>query len=119
MSDSREYVSRKLENGKIHISGDVLSALVSMAVSEVEGVYGLNNSISAKRGVRGIRVIIAENSTISVDCYVIALYGYSVVDVAEAVQAAVTAALEATTACTVTAVNVSISGICHPKTSKK
>jgi len=119
MSDSREYVSRKLENGKVHISGEVLSAIVSVAISEVEGVYGLNNSISAKRGVRGIRVVIAEDSTISVDCYVIALYGHSVVEVAESVQAAVVAALEDTTACSVTSVNVSISGISHPKASKK
>ena len=47
------------------------------------------------------------------------LYGHSVVDVAKAVQDAVTAAVESTTGRTVKSVNVSISGITLPRTAKK
>lgn len=120
MSENREYVSRNLENGKVHISADVLTSMALMAVLEVEGVFSVNNFMSGRKNVgRSIRVVISEDNTISVDCYVIALYGHSVLEVAEAVQEAVTTALEAATACTVSAVNVSISGICHPKGSKK
>ena len=120
MSENKEYVSRELENGAIHVSADVMASLASMAISEVEGVYGLSNAITAKKNVgRGIRVIIADDNAVSVDCYVVVLYGYSVVEVARAVQEAVTCALESTTGATVTAVNVGISGICHPKGTKK
>ena len=38
MSESKEYVSKSVENGAIHISEDVLAAMASMAVVEVEGV---------------------------------------------------------------------------------
>lgn len=120
MSENKEYVSQSLENGAIHISEDVLAAMASMAVCEVEGVYGLSNAISAKKNSgKGIRVVIAEDDTVSVDCYVVALYGYSVIEVAKAVQEAVTSTVESTTASKVANVNVSISGIAHPRTTKK
>jgi len=120
MSDNKEYVSQTLENGAIHVSADVLASLASMAIAEVEGVYGLNNAISSKKSSgRGIRVVISEEDAISVDCYVVVLYGYSVVEVARAVQDAVTTALESTTGAKVSTVNVGISGICHPKSAKK
>lgn len=120
MSENKEYVSRSLENGAIHISEEVLASMASMAISEVEGVFGLGNTISAKKNIgRGVRVVIAEDDTVAVDCYVVVLYGYSVVDVAKAVQDAVTTTLESTTGGKVSAVNVGISGICHPKGTKK
>ena len=45
MSDSKEYVSQNVESGSIHISEEVVSAIVSMAVRDVEGVYGLHANV--------------------------------------------------------------------------
>ena len=120
MSENREYVSQKLDNGAIHISEDVLATAAAMAISEVDGVYGLSNTLSAKKNAgKGVHVIISEDNTVSVDCYVVVLYGYSVVEVAKAVQNAVTTTLEATTGTRIANVNVSISGISNPRGAKK
>lgn len=120
MSENKEYVSRLLENGAIHISEEVLASMAALAVAEVEGVYGLSNVLTAKKSTtKGVRVIIAQDDSISIDCYVIALYGYSVVEVAKSVQEAVTTTLESTTGSKISNVNVSISGIAHPRSAKK
>jgi len=44
MSDCKEYVSRPLENGSLHISVDALAVTAAQAVTEVEGVYGLGGA---------------------------------------------------------------------------
>ena len=120
MNEKKEYVSQELVSGAVHISEDALIATTAMAISEVEGVYGINNSITTKKSSgKGIRVMIAEDNTVSVDCYIIALYGFSVIEIAKAVQDAVTTTIESTTNIKVTNVNVSISGINHPKSAKK
>lgn len=120
MSDNKEYVAQALESGSINISEDVLAATAAMAVVDVEGVCALGSTSGAKRGAgKGIRVTIAEDDTISVDCYVVVLYGHSVIEVAKAVQQAVAAGLESTTGRTVSGVNVNISGISNPRGSKK
>lgn len=126
MSDNKEYVTQMLENGAIHISEEVLAAIASMAIQDVEGVYGLNvnvgtelSKLGKKNTGKGIRVVVSENDEISVDCYIIVLYGQSVVEVAKAVQDAVTTAVESTTGRQVKSVNVSISGISMPRTPRK
>ena len=122
MSESKEYVSQTLEHGAIHISEEVIATIAALAIQDVEGVYGLNTSIAssdlsklAKRAQgKGIRLVISEDDEISVDCYIVVLYGHSVVDVAKAVQDTVTAAIESTTGRRVKSVNVNISGITLP-----
>ncbi len=127
MSESKEYVSQTLEHGAIHISEEVIATIAALAIQDVEGVYGLNTSIAssdlsklAKRAQgKGIRLVISEDDEISVDCYIVVLYGHSVVDVAKAVQDTVTAAIESTTGRRVKSVNVNISGITLPRADKK
>lgn len=128
MSESKEYVSQTLEHGAIHISEEVIATIAALAVQDVEGVYGLNTTLSsselsklAKRAQqgKGIRLVISEDDEISVDCYIVVLYGHSVVDVAKAVQDAVTNAVESTTGRRVKNVNVNISGITLPRPAKK
>ncbi len=126
MSESKEYVSQTLENGSIHISEEVISAIASMAVQDVEGVCGLSNTISSdlsklakKSAGKGIRLVISENDEVSIDCYIVVLYGHSVIEVAKAVQEAVTSTVESTTGRKVRSVNVSVSGISLPRTPKK
>ncbi len=125
MSENKEYISQQLENGSIQISEDVIVSIASMAALDVEGVYGLGSSGTeltklAKKAVnRDVRVEITEDDEISIDCYIIVLYGHSVVDVAKAVQEAVVSAVESTTGRPVKDVNVSVGGISVPKTGKK
>ena len=128
MSESKEYVSQTLEHGAIHISEEVIATIAALAVQDVEGVYGLNTTLSsselsmlAKRVQqgKGIRLVISEDDEISVDCYIVVLYGHSVVDVAKAVQETVTSAVESTTGRKVKNVNVNISGITLPRPAKK
>ena len=101
------------------ISEDVLSTIVANAVAEVDGVAGLgikpsaelSELVSKKAWGKSLKVLIAEDNSISIDCGLMIRYGYSVVDVATAVQQAVTANVESTTGVKVTEVNVNICGI--------
>lgn len=125
MSENKEYISQSLENGSIQISEDVIISIAAMAAQDVEGVYGLGGAGSelsklTKKAVgKDVRVEISANDEISIDCYIIVLYGYSVVDVAKAVQEAVASAVESTTGRAVKDVNVSVGGISVPKSGKK
>ena len=124
MSENKEYVSQALDNGCIHISSEVIVSIAAMATQDVDGVYGLGtgadiNMLKKKSASKEIRVEISENDEISIDCYIIVLYGYSVVDVAKAVQEAVASTVESTTGRVVADVNVSIGGISLPRGEKK
>lgn len=126
MSENKEYVSHVLENGSIHISEEVIATITSNAILDAEGVYGLNGNISGELGKitkknsgKSVRILISEDDEISIDCYIVVLYGYSVVEVAKTVQEAVTSTVESTTGRKVRNVNVNISGISVPKTAKK
>lgn len=119
MADNKQYVVQAQENGSIMISEDVIATIVEQAVTEVEGVVGLNvkpgadiaDMIGKKAWGRGMKISIAEDDSITIDCNVNIGYGQSVVAVAKAVQDAVTSALESTTGVNVTAVNINVCGI--------
>lgn len=125
MSENKEYVTQEVEYGAIHISEEVVASVASMAIQEVEGVYGLSGNVGADNGKitkkvsKSVRLVISEDDEISIDCYIVVLYGYSVVEVAKAVQDAVTTTVESTIGRKVRDVNVSISGISLPRTVKK
>ena len=126
MSENKEYVSQTLDQGSIHISEEVIASIVSMAIQDVEGVYGLNTNISSELGKiakkntgKSIRILISEEDEIAIDCYIVVLYGYSVIEVAKAVQEAVSSTVESTTGRRVSNVNVNISGISFPRSAKK
>ncbi len=119
MAENKQYVTQVQDNGTIMISEEVIATIVSQAVSEVEGIVSLSvkpgadiaDMIGKKNWGKGMKIVISENNDVSVDCNVIVGYGQSVVTVAQAVQSAVTAALESTTGVKVTAVNVNVCGI--------
>lgn len=124
MSENKDYASQVLENGSILISEEVITSIAAMAAMDVEGVYGLGSTtdltkLKKKNASKDIRVLIRDDDQISVDCYIIVLYGHSVVDVAKAVQESVSAMVESTTGCVVHDVNVSIGGISLPREAKK
>lgn len=119
MADNKQYITQIQENGSVMISEDVISTIVSHAVEDVEGVVGLSvkpgadivDIIGKKNWGKGLKVTIDEDDVLTVDCNVIIAYGQSVVTVANAVQEAVTSALENMTAVKVGAVNVNVCGI--------
>jgi uncharacterized alkaline shock family protein YloU len=101
------------------ISEDVISTIVSHTISEVEGVVSLSTKpgadiadlIGKKNWGKGMKVTIQEDDSLLVDCNIVVAYGQSVVNVAKAVQEAVTSALESMTGVKVASVNVNVCGI--------
>ncbi len=126
MSENKDYLSAIQENGSIHISEEVIASIAALAASEVEGVCGLSANFGSdiaellgkKNLGRGVKITIS-GDTVAIDCYVVALFGYSVIDIAKNVQERVTTAVESMTGATVSGVNVDICGITLPKESKK
>ena len=58
-----------------------------------------------------IRITIAEDNSLALGCNIIVGYGESVINVANAVQEAITTAVESVTGVKVTDVNVNVCGI--------
>ena len=119
MAELKQYVTQACENGNVMISEQVISTIVSHAVTEVEGVVSLvqkpvsdiSDIIGKKAWSKGLRIVIGQNDELYIDCNIAVSYGQSVVTVAEAVQKAVTAAVEAAAGIKIAAVNVNICGI--------
>ena len=116
MADNKQYINQTQENGNIMISEDVISTIVTHAVSEVEGVISLSGKpgadivelIGKKNWGKGLKVIIAEDNAISIDCNIVIAYGQNVVSVASAVQQAVSAAVESMAGIKPSAINVNV-----------
>ena len=119
MADNKQYITQVQDHGTVMISEDVITTIVAHTIEEVEGVAGLSTKpgadiaemIGKKNWGKGMKITITENDTLSVECNLILSYGQSVVAVANAVQEAVTAALESTTGVKVACVNVNVCGI--------
>ena len=119
MAESKQYITREHENGSVMISEDVIASIVAHAVSEVEGVIGLNvkpgadiaDLIGKKNWGKGMKIVIGQDDELTIDCNITVCYGQSVVSVAQAVQDAINNALEAMAGVSIAAVNVNICGI--------
>jgi len=121
MAEYKQYITQNQENGSVKISEEVISTIVEHAVSEVEGVAGLTakpgadiaDRIGKKNWGKGMKVLISEDNSMTIDCNVTVVYGQSVVDVASAVQNAIRNAVESMTGETVKEINVNVCGIVH------
>ena len=119
MADNKTYITQVQENGAVMISEHVISTIVDHAISEVDGIIGLSakpgadiaEMIGKKNWGKGLRITINENDEVYIDCNVIVAYGQSVVTVANALQAAVTNAVESMAGVKVASVNVNVCGI--------
>ena len=119
MAENKQYVTQMQDNGAVLISEDVITTIVAHAIEEVEGVVGLNAKpgadivelIGKKYWGKGLKITIAEDDSLTVDCNITVAYGQSVVSVAGAVQEAVTNALESMAGVKISAVNVNVCGI--------
>ena len=119
MADNKQYITQAQTNGNVMISEDVVATIIEHAIHEVEGVAGLSTKpgadiaelIGKRSWGKGMKITIAEDNILHVDCNVIVAYGQSVVAVAKAIQETITAALESMTGVKVGSVNVNICGI--------
>ena len=119
MAENKQYITQVQETGSVNISEDVITTIVSHAVSEVEGVVGLTSKpgadiaelIGKNNWGRGMKITIGMDDHVSVDCNITVCYGQSVVAVAKAAQDAITNALESMTGITGASVNVTVCGI--------
>ena len=126
MGEGKEYVSRSDELGNIHISEEVLAVIAAAAALEVEGVGGLAANLGSdlaellgkKNLSRGIRLHVEEES-VTIDVAILVKYGYTIPDVARAVQEGIAGSVEATSGLSVAAVNVSVGGVVFDKEPKK
>lgn len=112
MAEYKQYINQIQENGNVMISEDVIATIVEHTLTEVEGVVkGGSEVVGKKSWGKGIRIVIAEDNTLSIGCNIVVSYGQSVVEVAQAVQSAINNAVESVTGVTVTDVNVNVCGI--------
>lgn len=119
MADNKQYIIQQQENGSVLISEDVITTIVANAANEVEGVAGLSvkpgsdiaDMIGKKSWGKGIKITMGDEDAMTIDCNINIVYGQSVVNVAKAVQEAITNALEATAAVKPVSVNVNVCGI--------
>ena len=119
MSDFKQYITQNQENGNVMISENVIAAIVGHTLSEVDGIgsLGTKPGITAqdfdlkKHWNKSLKVMIAEDNTVSIDCSLMVKYGFSVVDVAAAVQQAITDNVESTAGVKVSNVNINVCGI--------
>ena len=119
MAESKQYITQLQDNGSVQISEDVIAEIVAHAVSEVDGVVGLNlkpgvdiaELIGKKNRGKGIKIAVSNNNYLTVDCNITVKYGVNVVNVANAAQAAIINALESMSVVQIAAVNVNVCGI--------
>ncbi len=119
MAENKQYITQALENGNLLISEDVISTIVVQAVKDVEGVIGLSavpgaeiiEKFGKKNWGRGIKVAFAEDSSVTITCNVVVAYGQNVVTAANAIQTAVSGAVDSICGIQISAVNVNVSEI--------
>ena len=119
---AKDYLVHPEEKGTVNISEEVVAAIAALAVSEVEGVYGLSSSFTAdlkemlgrKNLSKGVKLTIEED-VVSVECFVVVTYGAEIPVVAANIQEGVIAAVESMAGLKVKEVNVDIVGISAPK----
>lgn len=112
MAEAKQYITHAQNGGNVMISEDVVSTIVENTLTEVDGVVkGGAEVVGKKSWGKGVRIQIAEDNTLTIGCNIIVRYGESVIQVAKAVQEAITSAVESVTGVTVQDVDVNVCGI--------
>jgi uncharacterized alkaline shock family protein YloU len=119
MAEYKQYITQIQESGNVMISENVIATIVAHALAEVDGIGSMGSKpgiviadfAAKKNWSKSLKILIAEDNTVSIDCSIMIAYGHSVVDVASAVQQTVTANVESMTGVKVDVVNVNICGV--------
>ena len=112
------YITCQDEKGSINISEDVVAAMVRAAITEVDGVAGMVNSVAGgfaellgmknlSKGVKTVR----EGDNVTIYLAVTVEYGARIPDVSWNIQTKVKSDVEAMTGLNVKGVNISVDGI--------
>ena len=112
------YITCQAEKGSINISEEVITSVVKSAISEIEGVAGLSNTVGSelaeliglKTVTKGVKVQFADEKIV-VDVIITVVYGCNIVAVAKEVQDKVMSLVQASTGIEHAEVNVHVSGI--------
>lgn len=108
-----------LQNNNIKIADDVVAVIAGVAVSEVQGVFGMSGGfaggisevLSGKKNLaKGIKVEVTDKTT-KIDVNIIVEYGTRIPDVAFEIQSKVKKAVETMTGLSVAEVNVHVQGV--------
>ena len=125
MADNKEYLTQTDELGNIMISEDVLAVITAAAATEVEGVAGLYGAgkeltelLGIKNQTRGVHIQLTEQS-VRVELSISVKYGFTVVEVAKAVQDAVYTNIESMTGLKAECVNVNVGGVAFERKAGK
>ena len=125
MAEMKEYVTQIDELGNIHISEEVLGVITAAAALEVAGVSSLASGskdigdlLGKKNVARGVRVQVAEDR-VRVELTILVKYGYTIMDVARAVQDAVATNIESMSGLKVQAVDINVGGVTFEKDPPK
>lgn len=116
------YISYKEGNGSINISEEVISTMVRTAITEIDGVASISNTVGSelaeligiKSTSKGIKVEIVDD-TIKVDAVILVKYGCNIINVAKNVQDSVTETVQSVTGIEKAQVNVHVSGVAFDK----
>ena len=112
MAEAKQYITHAQNGGNVMISEDVVSTIVENTLTEVDGVVkGGAEVVGKKSWGKGVRIQIVEDNALTIGCNIIVRYGESVIQVAKAVQEAITSAVESVTGVTVRDVDVNVCGI--------
>ena len=120
MSETREYFTRSEQYGDVHISEEVLEMIAGAAALEVDGVTGLAGGtmseqiLGRKKLSKGI-TILWESDQLTISISIQIRYGSIIPEVAQKVQEAIIASVEATSGLKVAEVNVRVGGVTFPK----
>ena len=85
MGENREYLTQSASDGSINISEDVVVAIASEAIGEIEGVGAMMTTMTeqlteqfmGKKPARGIRMDI-QDGEITLDVYLTVKYGFAI-----------------------------------------
>jgi len=125
MAENKEYVTRMDELGNIHISEEVLAVIAAAAALEVDGVSSLSSGgndigelLGKKSLARGVQVQV-EDEKVQLELTIMVKYGYTILDVAKAVQDAVSTNIESMSGLSVQSVNINVGGVSFEKEAVK
>ena len=115
-NDNNEIIEK--EENQIKISNDTIATYAGIAVSEVNGVFGMagtfagiTEAISGKKSfTKGIKVDVDEGK-VKIDVNIIVEYGARIPDVAFDIQTRVKKSVESMTGLKVLEVNVNVQGV--------
>ncbi len=101
--------------GAIRYNDDVIKTIISMALSEVEGIVGIESraasNLLSRKSDSHINKITMDGKNLTIDLTIAVKYGLSLRDAAQNVQNKVQEKIEAMTDLKVNAVNVTVAGL--------